>query len=72
MEQDRIGEMAEEILRYLQAHPHASDTAEGICRWWLPEGLECSTSKVTTVLEGLVAQGSLSNGTLLYQRPSAV
>ena len=28
-------EIAREILRYLQAHPNAKDTVEGIAQWWL-------------------------------------
>lgn len=23
------------LMAYWRAHPHASDTLEGICRWWL-------------------------------------
>jgi hypothetical protein len=29
-------ELARAILRYLEAHPRAKDTVEGITQWWLP------------------------------------
>jgi hypothetical protein len=28
-------ELARAILRYLEAHPEAKDTVEGIAQWWL-------------------------------------
>ena len=31
-----IGNIAREILRYLERHPDAKDTLEGIAQWWLP------------------------------------
>jgi hypothetical protein len=31
---DRV--LARAILRYLEAHPDAKDTVEGIVQWWLP------------------------------------
>ncbi len=30
-----INEVAEQILRYLEANPKASDTLEGVAKWWL-------------------------------------
>jgi hypothetical protein len=32
---NRAGEIARSVLRYLEAHPEAKDTLEGIARWWL-------------------------------------
>jgi hypothetical protein len=32
----RDRQAALEILRYLAAHPDASDTIEGISQWWVP------------------------------------
>jgi hypothetical protein len=31
----RAREIARAVLRYLETHPEAKDTLEGIARWWL-------------------------------------
>lgn len=28
--------VAQALLRYLQSHPDAADTLEGVVKWWLP------------------------------------
>lgn len=45
----------EKLIRFLQRHPEASDTIEGIARWWvhMPE------ESVAHALEGLVQAGVL-------------
>ena len=48
------------ILRYLAEHPRASDTAAGICAWWLPaKGVNEGPELVEGVLEALVAEGRI-------------
>lgn len=32
---NRAREIARAVLRYLETHPEAKDTLEGIARWWL-------------------------------------
>ncbi len=52
--------VAQEIERYLQSHPNAGDTVEGVARWWLQrqryiETLDC----VHNALDVLVKKGSV-------------
>ncbi|HEV2863886.1 MAG TPA: hypothetical protein VGX48_23020 [Pyrinomonadaceae bacterium] len=47
-----------QILKYLQAHPEAGDTLEGIAGWWLmQQRVEDSVRVVSKVLEQLKADG---------------
>jgi hypothetical protein len=64
--------LASQILAYLDTHPHAVDSIDGIAALWL-----CSTSydpaDVRRVLDELAGQGrvdriNLSNGTVAYGR----
>lgn len=60
------------ILRHLSEHPRASDTATGICSWWLAsQGLMSRPRTVEKALEALVAEGlirrvRLPDGSLIY------
>lgn len=50
-------DIANAIRHYLTEHPHASDSAEGVMRWWLgPEHFGDAVSVVEEALEQLVAQ----------------
>ena len=52
--------VAEAIRRYLDAHPRAADTAQGIQRWWLaPEYGEVSLQTVEAALELLQNEGEV-------------
>ena len=49
-----------EVLAYLEAHPHAADTLEGITAWWLEQrrfrhGVEI----VSGALERLINRGAV-------------
>ncbi|HEX9105723.1 MAG TPA: hypothetical protein VF832_00810 [Longimicrobiales bacterium] len=65
------------ILAYLTRHPRASDTAAGICNWWLAEeGVTGSVDTVAEVLEELVEQRlllrvRLPDGAVIYRRGDA-
>ena len=53
-------EIIDKVLGYLQKHPEASDTLEGISRWWVEH--ECVgdiVDKVSEALEVLLEKGLL-------------
>jgi hypothetical protein len=64
--------IARRILEHWDAHPHAADSAEGICRWWLNDDGEArAVEQVERVLDALVREGTarrvdLADGTTLY------
>ena len=50
-------EIARAILRYLQAHPKARDTLEGIAQWWLlREWTERKVAEVERAVSFLVTE----------------
>lgn len=53
-----VRQIADQITRYLQNHPNAADTIEGIAKWWLPEQ-EVEASR-GMVLQALIYLGSKS------------
>lgn len=62
----------DEILKYLQAHPDAGDTVEGIAEWWLTHH-HANESEVLIeqalnhlVKQGLVERHVLVGKTILY------
>lgn len=63
-----------EILQYLQTHPDAADSLNGIVNWWLSS--KCSAEdmkKVECVLEQLIKDGlvkkiALIDKTIIYKR----
>ena len=57
--------VAADILRYLQHHPEAADTAEGIARWWLGgRRYEDSLARVQEAMPALVERGLVEKQTL--------
>jgi hypothetical protein len=67
-------EIAERIERYLDEHPHAADSVEGIAHWWLTrQRYEGVVRVVEQALEILVRRGSITprllrDGQTLYER----
>jgi hypothetical protein len=56
--------VARKIRNYLQAHPEAADSLEGIVAWWLTrQRYEESLANVQTALEHLIATGVVSKCT---------
>lgn len=62
-----------EVLRYLQAHPHAADTIEGIRRWWLAPTLGAVSAEALDqalarlVESGHVQRDALGDGRFVYR-----
>lgn len=49
---------ARSIVDYLAEHPRATDSAEGIQRWWIaPQGGEVPLASVQRALDGLEREG---------------
>lgn len=57
-DEQQITQIAEEIRSYLQAHPHAADSVEGIASWWLSgSDYDAAIEHVRLALDRLVRQG---------------
>jgi predicted transcriptional regulator len=55
---EKESDMARAILEYLQGHPDAKDTLEGIAQWWLlKEWTERKHHEIETSLADLVSKG---------------
>jgi Fe2+ or Zn2+ uptake regulation protein len=72
MESD-ITRLEAQILQYLDAHPHAADTAEGIAVWWLKSDPRTRLSRVQKALENLVQNNNVTrrkspDGHILYSK----
>lgn len=61
---DRVQEVALAILAYLDSHPHAKDTLEGIAHWWV--GAEVTL--VRKALDILVRNGEVAENGCHYSR----
>ena len=66
---------SDEILAYLNAHPQAADSLEGIVLWWLPrqrfvEARDRIQESLDQLVDrGLVERTRLADGTVLYGKP---
>jgi hypothetical protein len=57
-DEQTIERIVQAIETYLDEHPAATDTADGIARWWLPDGLQ-EPLLLGQALEVLVRRGRL-------------
>ena len=63
-EKREFNQLAEEIVRYLEDHPNAADTTEGIAKWWLRlQGFQVSIESVQEALDYLVAKSLVKRRT---------
>jgi hypothetical protein len=67
----RIDRVAQEITDYVSVHPNASDTLEGVQRWWLPTSETPAAEVLERALDVLVARRVLNrrvlpDGRLIY------
>ena len=71
---DNVAEVAGEIQRYLENHPRAADSLDGILLWWLGhQRLQESRHAVQCALDHLVRCGQvcvqqLADGTVVFSR----
>ena len=59
-----VAEIAKAIRHYLEANPHAFDTARGIREWWLRDAKPLFATDVQQAIEILVLEGALEPVTL--------
>jgi|WetSurMetagenome_2_1015567.scaffolds.fasta_scaffold227570_1 hypothetical protein len=60
---DKIKQAAIQILLYLQKHPEAKDTAEGIAQWWIREDVKI----VEKALQLLAEEGVIEKKASTYR-----
>ena len=69
-----VARIAADVRKYLELHPHAMDTVEGITNWWLPIlRYEEARERVQQALEyleslGEIARRQMPDGRSLYLR----
>jgi len=78
LQEGAVEEIARQIVVYLDRHPNAADTFDGIHRWWLSRiRFEETACDVQAALDGLILRGrvvrqALPDGCLLYRNALAV
>lgn len=55
--QQTLTDVVDAILRYLNDHPEAMDSAEGIAKWWLPKDWCVDVQSVEAALDRMLEQG---------------
>lgn len=56
MQPQHLTDVIDAIQHYLQAHPEAVDSADGIAKWWLPADWCVDVHTVETALARLLEQ----------------
>ena len=71
---DKLATLSKVILRYLDAHSDAADTAEGISQWWVAQQryqdskAEVERALAELVQQNLVKRSTLADGTVIYSK----
>lgn len=65
--------IADQIENYLNNHPNAADTSEGIAKWWLPPEMEASGFIIDQALNYLCLKSRVKvnvsfNGSKIFSR----
>ena len=74
-EREQVEAIAAAILAHLESNPLASDSADGVARWWLGTAHPTATvEQAECALKLLVSRGALRrlklrDGTVLYSQP---
>ncbi len=56
--------IARELERYVEMHPAAADTVDGIARWWLAGPMQPPLKQVEAAVDVLIRRGILSRNLL--------
>ncbi|AZZ91899.1 hypothetical protein EUZ85_14645 [Hahella sp. KA22] len=70
-QEEEVKIIARQIFEYLQSHPSAADSLQGVMRWWLAGEAVSSRERVLRALESLVREGvvgrrSISDGGVIF------
>jgi hypothetical protein len=66
----RLDRVVQAIARYLEQHPGAADSDDGIAKWWLPTlNVEASSQEVRVALEVLMRAGLVESVRIANQPP---
>jgi hypothetical protein len=76
-ESERVGRIGDALLAYLERHPDAADTLDGISLWWLAHDESPSRADLACALDKLVAEERLHKytspeGSCLFRKRHAV
>jgi len=61
---DAVDLVAALVLAYLDEHPHAADSLDGVARWWVGDDGRFGAAAVECALDRLVSTGRLRRQTM--------
>ena len=71
---DEVASIARDVQDYLEAHPHAADTLDGVVKWWLArQRYDHAKEQVLKALEllereGVITIASTADQKIIYSR----